>query len=38
LPRAPHVERVVFACFDDAMSARYDVELKRRQPPPSKPV
>jgi hypothetical protein len=29
---------VVFACFDDAMFARYEAELKRRQAPPSKPV
>ncbi|WGS50274.1 O-acetyl-ADP-ribose deacetylase [Paraburkholderia sp. D15] len=38
LPRAPLIERVVFACFDDAMLARYEAELKRRQAPPSKPV
>ncbi|HYS66307.1 MAG TPA: O-acetyl-ADP-ribose deacetylase [Paraburkholderia sp.] len=38
LPRAPQIERVVFACFDDAMLARYEAELKRRQAPPSKPV
>jgi hypothetical protein len=34
----PQIEQVVFACFDDAMFARYEVELKRRQAPPSKPV
>ena len=38
LPRAPRIERVIFACFDDAMLARYEAELKRRQAPPSKPV
>ncbi|MEZ0603015.1 O-acetyl-ADP-ribose deacetylase [Paraburkholderia sp. IW21] len=38
LPRAPKIERVVFACFDGAMLARYEAELKRRQAPPSKPV
>ena len=34
----PKIKRVVFACFDDAMFARYAAELKRRQAPPSKPV
>ncbi|MFM0042005.1 O-acetyl-ADP-ribose deacetylase [Paraburkholderia sediminicola] len=38
LPRTPNIERVVFACFDDAMLARYEAELERRQAPPSKPV
>ncbi|MGF6769348.1 O-acetyl-ADP-ribose deacetylase (regulator of RNase III) [Paraburkholderia sp. GAS199] len=38
LPRAPDIEKVVFACFDEAMFARYEAELKRRQAPPSKPV
>jgi O-acetyl-ADP-ribose deacetylase (regulator of RNase III) len=42
LPRTPQIERVIFACFDDAMFARYEAEfeaeLKRRQAPPSKPV
>jgi O-acetyl-ADP-ribose deacetylase (regulator of RNase III) len=38
LPRKPGIEHVVFACFDDAMLARYEAELKRRQAPPSKPV
>ncbi|CAN7176918.1 O-acetyl-ADP-ribose deacetylase [Paraburkholderia sp. 22099] len=38
LPRAPRIERVIFACFDDAMLARYEAELKRRHAPPSKPV
>lgn len=38
LPRAPKIERVVFACFDGAMLTRYEAELKRRQAPPSKPV
>lgn len=38
LPRTPGMEQVVFACFDDAMFARYEAELKRRQAPPSKPV
>jgi O-acetyl-ADP-ribose deacetylase len=37
LPRTPQIERVIFACFDHAMFARYDAELKRRQAPPSKP-
>ena len=32
------IERVVFACFDDAMLARYQAELTRCQAPPSKPV
>ena len=38
LPRTPKIERVVFACFDAAMLALYEAELKRRQAPPSKPV
>lgn len=38
LPHTPRIERVVFACFDDAMLARYQAELTRRQAPPSKPV
>ena len=38
LPRTPQIGRVVFACFDAAMFARYEAELKRRQAPPSKPV
>lgn len=38
LPRTPQIEQVVFACLDDAMSARYDAEMRRRQAPPSKPV
>jgi O-acetyl-ADP-ribose deacetylase (regulator of RNase III) len=37
LPATPHIEHVVFACFDDAMLARYVAELQR-QAPPSKPV
>jgi O-acetyl-ADP-ribose deacetylase len=43
LPRVPGIERVLFACFDDAMFARYQTELARRatllrQSPPSKPA
>jgi O-acetyl-ADP-ribose deacetylase len=38
LPRTRQIERVIFACFDDAMFALYDAELKRRQAPPSKPI
>jgi O-acetyl-ADP-ribose deacetylase (regulator of RNase III) len=38
LPHTPHIERVVFACFDDGMLARYVADLTRRQAPPSKPV
>jgi O-acetyl-ADP-ribose deacetylase (regulator of RNase III) len=38
LPRMPRIEQVLFACFDDAMFARYAAELRRRQAPPSKPV
>ena len=42
LPRTPGIEHVVFACFDGAMLARYEIELKRElkrlQTPPSKPV
>jgi O-acetyl-ADP-ribose deacetylase len=30
LPRTPQIERVLFACFDDAMFARYEAALKRR--------
>jgi O-acetyl-ADP-ribose deacetylase len=37
LPRVPSIERVVFACFDEAMLALYAAELSRRQAPPSKP-
>jgi O-acetyl-ADP-ribose deacetylase len=47
LPRTPSVERVLFACFDEAMFARYEQQLtehaKRatwqpRHAPPSKPA
>ena len=39
LPQASGVERIVFACFDDAMFRRYEAELtRRRQAPPSKPA
>ncbi|ASV97379.1 O-acetyl-ADP-ribose deacetylase [Paraburkholderia aromaticivorans] len=38
LPRTPRIEQVVFACFDGAMLARYEAEMRRRQAPPSKPV
>ncbi|WP_345812746.1 O-acetyl-ADP-ribose deacetylase [Paraburkholderia sp. PREW-6R] len=38
LPHTPQIERVIFACFDEAMLARYETELKRRQAPPSKPI
>ena len=38
LEQAPHLERVIFACFDEAMFARYETELARRQAPPSKPA
>jgi O-acetyl-ADP-ribose deacetylase (regulator of RNase III) len=43
LPRVPGIDRVLFACFDDAMFARYQTELARRatllgQAPPSKPA
>ncbi|WP_233799861.1 O-acetyl-ADP-ribose deacetylase [Paraburkholderia sp. HP33-1] len=38
LPRTPGVKQVTFACFDDAMLARYEAELERRQAPPSKPA
>ncbi|HEV3424421.1 MAG TPA: O-acetyl-ADP-ribose deacetylase [Paraburkholderia sp.] len=39
LPRVPSIARVLFACFDDAMFARYEAELAtRRQAPPSKPA
>jgi O-acetyl-ADP-ribose deacetylase len=30
LPQAPEIERVIFACFDEAMHARYQRELERR--------
>jgi O-acetyl-ADP-ribose deacetylase len=29
LPRTPHIERMIFACFDDAMFVRYEAALKR---------
>jgi O-acetyl-ADP-ribose deacetylase len=34
------IERVIFACFDDAMFRRYEAELaaRRNQAPPSKPA
>jgi O-acetyl-ADP-ribose deacetylase (regulator of RNase III) len=38
LPQTPGIERVIFACFDEAMFARYQAELARRQAPPSKPA
>lgn len=39
LPRVPSIERVLFACFDQTMFARYEAELKaRRQTPPSNPA
>jgi O-acetyl-ADP-ribose deacetylase len=38
LPRTPQMKHVTFACFDDAMLARYEAELERRQAPPSKPA
>jgi O-acetyl-ADP-ribose deacetylase (regulator of RNase III) len=42
LPRVPSIERVLFACFDDAMFARYEARLAAlaagRQAPPSKPA
>ena len=39
LADAPSIERVIFACFDEAMHARYKAELERRvQAPPSKPA
>jgi O-acetyl-ADP-ribose deacetylase (regulator of RNase III) len=42
LPRVPSIERVLFACFDDAMFARYRAKLDEltacRQAPPSKPA
>ncbi|OUL96776.1 O-acetyl-ADP-ribose deacetylase [Paraburkholderia hospita] len=39
LPETPTVEHVIFACFDEAMHARYKTELERRlQAPPSKPA
>ena len=30
LPRTPQIERVVFACFEDAMFARYEAALNQR--------
>ena len=41
LPPVPSIERVLFACFDDAMFARYQAKLNspaRPQAPPSKPA
>ncbi|ACC69464.1 O-acetyl-ADP-ribose deacetylase [Paraburkholderia phymatum] len=39
LPRVSTVERVIFACFDEAMHARYKAEFGRRvQAPPSNPA
>ncbi|MFC0398145.1 O-acetyl-ADP-ribose deacetylase [Paraburkholderia rhizosphaerae] len=40
LPHACGIERVIFACFDDAMFSRYQAGLtaRRDQPPPSKPA
>ncbi|ASL43685.1 O-acetyl-ADP-ribose deacetylase [Burkholderia sp. AD24] len=38
LRHTSRIERVVFACFDDAMLGRYQAELTRCQAPPSKPV
>jgi O-acetyl-ADP-ribose deacetylase (regulator of RNase III) len=39
LPGIPALGRVIFACFDEAMHARYQAELERRlQAPPSKPA
>ncbi|SAL12783.1 O-acetyl-ADP-ribose deacetylase [Caballeronia concitans] len=40
LPRTPSVERVIFACFQDAMLALYLAELAAHadQAPPSKPA
>jgi O-acetyl-ADP-ribose deacetylase len=39
LPRVSSIERVLFACFDEAMFARYEAELgARRQAPPSNPA
>ena len=39
LPDVLRLERVIFACFDEAMHARYKAELERRlQAPPSKPA
>ena len=39
LPRTQHMKHVTFACFDDAMFARYVAELeRRRQAPPSNPA
>jgi O-acetyl-ADP-ribose deacetylase len=44
LPHARGIERVIFACFDDAMFRRYVVKLeaelatRRDQAPPSKPA
>ena len=40
LPNVSGIERVIFACFDDAMFRRYESELanRRDQAPPSKPA
>jgi len=40
LAHARGIERVIFACFDDAMFGHYQVELaaRRDQAPPSKPA
>jgi O-acetyl-ADP-ribose deacetylase (regulator of RNase III) len=38
VPRTPGIARVVFACFDDTMLARYEAVLRRHQAPPSNPV
>lgn len=39
LLRVPSIERVLFACFDEAMFTRYEAELTaRRQAPPSNPA
>jgi O-acetyl-ADP-ribose deacetylase len=33
LPRTPYIERVLFACFDEAMFARYEQQLTERAKP-----
>ncbi|WP_179401167.1 O-acetyl-ADP-ribose deacetylase [Burkholderia guangdongensis] len=38
LPQAPHLARVVFACFSSDMLALYRAALARVQAPPSKPA
>ncbi|MBP0588844.1 O-acetyl-ADP-ribose deacetylase [Paraburkholderia sp. LEh10] len=39
LPKAPSIERVIFACFDEAMYSRYQAGLDGRlQAPPSNPA